>query len=45
MVKVLMELEEVSMDDYFDRTCEELGGHVVVRHGKLICMKFDDNES
>ena len=39
MVKVLMELEEVSMDDHFDRECEKLGGYVIVRHGKLLCVK------
>ncbi len=44
MVKVLMELEEVSMDDYFDRECEELGGYVVVRHGRLLCVRFEGED-
>lgn len=39
MFNVLMGSEEVSMDDWFDRECEKLGGHVIVRHGKLLCVE------
>ena len=35
----IMEQEDVDIDVSFDRECEEKGGKVVVKDGKMLCVK------